>query len=423
MVGIVDPPRDEIPDVVRILRGAGIRIFMVTGDFKLTAQAIAEECGIISNSALVDDISALGREGKIGTTKQSIVLSGPELITLNEAQWGQLCQYQEIVFARTTPEQKLRIVKEFQSRENIVGMTGDGVNDAPSLKAADIGIAMGSGSDIAIEAADMVLLDSFAAIVEAVMYGRLVYDNLKKTIVYLLPAGSFSELWPVITNVAFGIPQALSSFLMIIICCLTDCAAAITLAYEKPEADLMLRPPRNPRKDRLVNTRLIFHAYFFVGLIQCFCAFSMAFWYMETQGVPFSAMWLKYGNYDPPYTADFVNEKANVASSIYFVTLVVMQLFNLLATRTRRLSLFQQPPLFNKETQNWLLFPAMVFAIVMVFIFCYIPGLQNTIDTRQVPVEHWFLPAAFGFGLLMLDEARKYCVRKWPQGLLARLAW
>lgn len=116
---------------------------------------------------------------------------------------------------RTTPEQKLRIVKEFQKRDNIVGMTGDGVNDAPSLKAADIGIAMGSGSDIAIEAADMVLLDSFAAIVPAVEYGRLVYDNLRKTIVYLLPAGSFSELWPVVTNVAFGIPQILSSFLMV----------------------------------------------------------------------------------------------------------------------------------------------------------------------------------------------------------------
>ena len=215
IVGIVDPPRDEITEVVRILRGASIRIFMVTGDFKLTAQAIAEECGIISNSALVEDVSALSRDFKGECKKQAIVLSGPELITLNDAQWDQLCQYQEIVFARTTPEQKLRIVKEFQARENIVGMTGDGVNDAPSLKAADIGIAMGSGSDIAIEAADMVLLDSFAAIVEAVMYGRLVYDNLKKTIVYLLPAGSFSELWPVVTNVAFGIPQILSSFLMV----------------------------------------------------------------------------------------------------------------------------------------------------------------------------------------------------------------
>jgi sodium/potassium-transporting ATPase subunit alpha len=100
-------------------------------------------------------------------------------------------------------------------------------------------------------------------------------------IVYLLPAGSFSELWPVITNVAFGIPQILSSFLMIIICCLTDCAAAITLAYEKPEADLLLRPPRNIKKDRLVDTKLIFHAYFFVGLYQCFLSFTMAFWYME----------------------------------------------------------------------------------------------------------------------------------------------
>ena len=216
IVSIVDPPRDEISEVVRILRGASIRIFMVTGDFKLTAQAIAEECGIISNPALVDDLSALERDSKVpNLARQSIVLSGSELITLNDSQWDQLCSYQEIVFARTTPEQKLRIVKEFQARDNIVGMTGDGVNDAPSLKAADIGIAMGGGSDIAIEAADMVLLDSFAAIVEAVKYGRLVYDNLKKTIVYLLPAGSFSELWPVITNVAFGIPQILSSFLMV----------------------------------------------------------------------------------------------------------------------------------------------------------------------------------------------------------------
>ncbi|KAI8937735.1 hypothetical protein NX059_005435 [Plenodomus lindquistii] len=423
LLGIVDPPRDEIPEVVRILRGASIRIFMVTGDFKLTAQAIAEECGIISNSAFVDDISALERDGKIGSTKQSIVLSGPELITLNEAKWDQLCQYQEIVFARTTPEQKLRIVKEFQARDNIVGMTGDGVNDAPSLKAADIGIAMGSGSDIAIEAADMVLLDSFAAIVQAVMYGRLVFDNLKKTIVYLLPAGSFSELWPVVTNVAFGIPQILSSFLMIIICCLTDCAGAITLAYEKPEADLMLRPPRNPRNDRLVDTRLIFHAYFFVGLLQCFLSFTMAFWYMERRGIPFSALWFKFGEYEAQYDSVYVTEIANQASSVYFVTLIVMQLFNLLATRTRRLSIFQQPPLFNKATENWTIFPAMIFAIVIAFIFNYIPSLQDTIGSREIAVEHWFLPAAFGIGILLLDEARKFCVRRWPRGFVARIAW
>ncbi len=123
------------------------------------------------------------------------------------------------MFARTTPEQKLRIVRELQARGHVVGMTGDGVNDAPALRAADIGIAIGSGSGsgIAVEAADMVLLESFSSIVEAVRFGRMMFDNLKKTIAYLLPAGSFSEFWPVMTNVLFGLPQVLSSFLMIII--------------------------------------------------------------------------------------------------------------------------------------------------------------------------------------------------------------
>lgn len=138
-------------------------------------------------------------------------------MALNEYQWEQLCEYREIVFSRTNPHQKLRIVRELRAREQIVGMTGDGVNDAPALKAADIGISLASGSNIAIEAADMVLLDSFAAIVEAVRYGRVVFDNLKKTVAYLLPAGSWSEFWPVFTNLIFGIPQILSSFLMIII--------------------------------------------------------------------------------------------------------------------------------------------------------------------------------------------------------------
>ena len=201
----------------------------MTGDFALTAQAIATDCGIISNvPSLVEDITALSpdKESKYDwinrasdpeTTTTSIVISGPEMITLSDDQWDRLCRYDEIVFARTTPEQKLRIVREFQARNIIVGMTGDGVNDAPSLKAADIGIALGSGSDIAIEAADMVLLESVSAIVEAVQHGRVVFDNLKKVIAYLLPAGSFSELWPIVTNVLFGLPQILSSFLMIVI--------------------------------------------------------------------------------------------------------------------------------------------------------------------------------------------------------------
>jgi sodium/potassium-transporting ATPase subunit alpha len=169
LVGLVDPPRDDIPETVRIMRRAGIRFFMVTGDFALTAVAIAEQCGIVTDSRRVHRVQDLDRDIEMDRIAKydidsedisTLVLSGSDLMEMNESQWEQACQYREIVFARTTPEQKLRIVKEFQRRECIVGMTGDGVNDAPSLKAADVGIAMGGGSDVAIEAADLVLLET-----------------------------------------------------------------------------------------------------------------------------------------------------------------------------------------------------------------------------------------------------------------------
>lgn len=433
LVGIVDPPRDEIPSVIQNLSRAGIKTHMVTGDFKLTAQAIARTCSIITVSdTQVDDITALPRslgpsKGSLESTpRESIVLSGPELIILNEAQWDVLTTYNSIVFARTTPDQKHRIVKEFKKRSNnIVAMTGDGVNDAPSLKEAHIGIAPGNASDIALEAADMVLLESFSAIIEAVMYGRSVFDNLRKLIAYLLPAGSFSEFWPVMTSVVFGLPQILSSFLMIIICCCTDCAAAIALAFEKPESDVLLRPPRNVKKDNLVDWKLILQSYGLSGVTESLCSFAMSYWYLQRHGVPFSALWFSFGDYShvPFLTSDQITRHLNTANSIYFVTLVVMQWFNVMALRTRRLSIFQHPPLFNPSTQNPYLFPAIVFALLIVFIFCYIPSLQAVIDSADVPVEHWFLPMAFGLGLLCVDEARKAATRRWPRGWLAKVAW
>lgn len=430
LVAIVDPPRAEIPEVVRILRGAGVRIFMVTGDFKLTAQAIAAECGIITQRPEeVDDVTHLAfdedylKDAGIEETRSSdsthtkaIVLSGADVATLDESQWNKLCKYDEIVFARTSPEHKLRIVKELQARDLTVGMTGDGVNDAPSLKAADVGIAMGSGSDIAIEAADMVLLDSFAAIVEAVRYGRVVYDNLKKTICYLLPAGSFSEFWPVFTNVVFGLPQVLSSFLMIIICCFTDCAAATALAYEKPEADVLNRPPRNAKKDRLVDWKLILQAYGFIGVIESVCSFAMSYWYAQRQGLTFSALWFGFGNTPAGMSADTMTNILNEASSIYFVNLVVMQWFNIWAVRVRHLSVLQ-------HRFNWYIVPAIIFALLIAIFFLYVPKFHSVLGTSTVPVAHWFLPMAFGMGLLLLEEGRKWLVRKYPKSLLAKAAW
>lgn len=310
MVGIVDPPREDIPEVVRICRGAGIRFLMVTGDFKLTAAAIAKQIGIFScDIDKVHTINNLRPELKKDNVAKydpndenraitSLLITGADLITLNEAQWEQACAYDEIVFARTSPEQKLRIVREFQSRGNVVGMTGDGVNDAPSLKAADVGIAMGSGSDVAMEAADMILLEDFSAIVTAIEYGRLVYDNLKKVILYLLPAGSWSELWPVIINTFMGLPQPLSSIEMIIICVITDVGPALSLIMEKPEADLLTRKPRNPKTDRLADSRLLLQAYGFLGMIEMICSMAIAFWHFSRRGFPFSSLWLGF-SYTP----------------------------------------------------------------------------------------------------------------------------
>ncbi|KAF3386812.1 Sodium/potassium-transporting ATPase subunit alpha-1 [Penicillium rolfsii] len=427
LVGLIDSPRSEIPEVINILRQAQIRVLMVTGDFGQTALAIARQCGIVT-SDLVHDSSALSRESAFDekgfdSSRSALLVTGSDLMGFNDSQWEQLCKYREIVFARTTPYQKLRIVREFQSRSETVAMTGDGVNDAPALKAADIGISLASGSDIAIEAADMVLLDSFAAIVEAVRYGRVVFDNLKKTVTYLLPAGSWSEFWPVFCNLIFGLPQVLSSFLMIIICCFTDCAAAIALAYETPEADVLYRPPRHPTKTRLVDWKLMFHSYGFIGMIETVCSFSMAFWYLQRKGIMFSELWFKFGEIPSGIDVDYYNACVNEASSIYFINLVIMQWFNLMAVRTRRLSIFQHPPAFNKETQNLYLFPAIAFALGIAVIWLYIPSLQVVLDTSGIPAEYFFLPAALGLGLLCLDEARKAAVRRWPNQLLARMAW
>ena len=434
LLGIVEPPRPEIPDVVSTLRRAGVRVFMVTGDFQLTAIAIARMCGIVTTNQQPATVSALNDSSRSSmsdaraseksphASKTSIVLSGADLPGLYDEQWDHLCTYDEIVFARTTPEQKLRIVEEFQKRRNVVAMTGDGVNGAPSLKAANVGVALHGGSDIAIEAADMVLLDSFAGIVQAVLYGRVIFDNLKKAIIYLLSTGSFSEFWPVFTNIVFGLPQILTSFLMIAICCLSDCAGAIALAFEKPEADLLLRKPRSPWDDKLVDWRLLLQAYGFTGVILCTTSFAMAYWYAQRRGVPFSTLWRSYGScgdLDP----DFVQQVLNEASSIYFVNLVITQFFNLFAVRTRRLSLLHHPPVFRKATQNIALFPAVTFGLVMIFIWLYIPGLQRTINSTSVPVEYLFFPVAFGMGLLVIDEGRKYAVRRWPDGLLTRMAW
>lgn len=164
----------------------------------------------------------------------------------------------------------------------------------------------------------------------------------------------------------------------------------------------------------------------------------MAYWYLERKGIPFSDLWFKFGEVPKHLDPDYYYARLNEASSIYFMNLVVMsvsaylclnpadpcrQWFNLMAVRNRHLSIFQHPPVFNKRTQNLLLFPAILFTLGVAVIWLYIPSLQDVLSTAGVPVEHYFYPAALGFGLFCLDEGRKACIRRWPNSVLARMAW
>ncbi|ORY05462.1 calcium ATPase [Basidiobolus meristosporus CBS 931.73] len=436
LVGIIDPPRPEIFDVVKTCRGAGVRLFMVTGDFSLTAAAIAKQVGIFTAEHIDKAEDLVAEKGEFGvilddgvnSCRRALLLSGSDLPDLTDQQWDMVTGYDEIVFARTTPEQKLRIVNEFQQRGNIVGVTGDGVNDAPALKAANIGIAMGGGSEVAMEAAHMVLLDNnFSSIIVAIENGRLVYDNLKKVILYLIPAGSWSELIPILGNFILGIPLPLSAFLMIYICVLTDMFPSIAIMFETPEADLLKRPPRRPNEDHLVNLKLLRHAYMFTGLMETLISHCMFFYYLQVYGnIKVKDILLAYSNWSPEHMGKSQEELDNLhytGQSITFVTLVMLQVFgNLFATRTRRLSLFQHTPWAGPSKNLWL-FGSQCCSIGLALIAIYLPWFNNVFNTRHVPVQFWFIPMGGALCILAADEIRKYFVRKNPRGLLARLAW
>ncbi|KAJ5342430.1 hypothetical protein N7541_011554 [Penicillium brevicompactum] len=430
--GIVDPPREETARTVASCRKAGIRFFMVTGDFGLTAAAIAREIGIYNGSVEPDTVDDLGdgldpsMEIKIPKSRQSLLLEGPSLSSLTLENWETVCSYDEIVFARTTPEQKLRIVKELQARGCVVAVTGDGVNDAPALRQADVGIAVGSGSDVAIEAADLVLLERFDSIIEAIRLGRLVFQNLQKVIAYLLPAGSWSEIWPVLMNVFFGCPAPLSTFLMIIVCVFTDLFLSLSLIMEKEEFDLLSLPPRRPTKDHLINLRIYGQSYLFVGVMEAFSAHAMFFLYMwRHAGIPFSDLIFAFENYGEGfhgYTADELNHFTSVGQCVYFVTLVIMQWGNVLSVRSKRMSILQADPIRPARRNPWLPLAILISLVIAIFV-TEVPGIQNIFSTASVPIEFWLIPLGLAMGVLCMDELRKVLVRLFPKGPVAWAAW
>ncbi|MGH0138730.1 UNVERIFIED_CONTAM: hypothetical protein FKN15_037130 [Acipenser sinensis] len=272
LMAMIDPPRAAVPDAVGKCRSAGIKVIMVTGDHPITAKAIAKGVGIISEgNETVEDIAARLnipiREVNPRDAK-ACVIHGGDLKELTSDQLDDLLKHHtEIVFARTSPQQKLIIVEGCQRQGAIVAVTGDGVNDSPALKKADIGVAMGiSGSDVSKQAADMILLDdNFASIVTGVEEGRLIFDNLKKSIAYTLTS-NIPEITPFLFFIMANIPLPLGTVTILCIDLGTDMVPAISLAYEAAESDIMKRQPRNPKTDKLVNERLISMAYGQIGV-------------------------------------------------------------------------------------------------------------------------------------------------------------
>ncbi|KAL2835975.1 hypothetical protein BJY01DRAFT_252219 [Aspergillus pseudoustus] len=440
LIGIIDPPRKEAASTVASCRRAGARFFMVTGDLGLTGAAIARDIGIFTGSGDPDTFETIvQRRGRNHNNKDkasdssssdcsqtSLLLEGPSISQLTDEDWDLVCDYQEIVFGRTMPDQKLRIVNEFKARDNVVAVTGDGVNDAPAMRAADVGIAVITGSDVALEAADLVLMDKFDSIIEAIRLGRLVFQNLQKVISYLLPAGSWSEIWPVLLNVFFGVPLPLSSFLMIIICVFTDLFCALSLIMEQAEFDLLDLPPRNHKKDHLINLKVYAQSYLFIGVMETTTAHAMYFfYYWKHARIPVRDLFFAFEKYTEGfhgYTEAELTHFNVTGQSVYFITLLILQWGNILSVRNKRLSILQADPIRKGRRNPWLVASCIVSLSIAVFV-TEEPGIQRIFGTASAPLEFWFIPIPLALGILFMDEIRKLLVRCWPRGPLARIAW
>ncbi|MCE7004649.1 cation-transporting P-type ATPase [Kibdelosporangium philippinense] len=372
LVGMLDPPRPEVVAAVKACREAGIRIVMATGDYALTAEAIARRVGIL-------------RPGMVPRTVTGIELdqmSKEELRTL-------LGEYEHVLFARVKPEHKMRVVSAFKDLGEIVAVTGDGANDAPALKRADIGVAMGeSGTDVAREASVMVLLDdSFASIAAAVELGRSVYQNIRKFLIYVF-SSNVGELVPILAATFLGFPHVPISAVQVLAIDLgTDVLPALALGAEKPEPGVMRQPPRNP-KQSLFSGALV-RRILFLGGIEAVVATGIFFWHVTSAVIPFAE-----------FTED--NPIYREALTMAHLAIIMSQVFVGLAVRSDRISIFRLGLLSNP---HYLV--AQAIGLILMAGICYLPPLQDVFNTKALSFTDWLLVLALSSLVLVADEIRK----------------
>ncbi|MDD5240172.1 MAG: cation-transporting P-type ATPase [Sulfuricella sp.] len=376
LAGLEDPPRPEVPEAIRKCHEAGIRVIMVTGDHPHTARAIAREIGLTRSNA-------------------PLVINGEELQRMSGIQLQLALDAPEIIFARVGADQKLRIVTALQSKGETVAVTGDGVNDAPALKQADIGIAMGiSGTDVAREAADMVLLDdNFATIVAAIEEGRAVFENIRKFLTYILTS-NIPELVPFLAFVLFRTPLPLTIIQILAVDLGTDMLPALGLGTEKPHPGVMQKPPRS-RHDRLLNWPLLVRAYLFLGVMEAAAAMAAFFFVLHHAG------W-RYGQ--PLAAADPLYLQATTAT---LSAIIAMQVMNVFLCRDSR-----EPAYSPGLSGNRLIWAGIVTEIALIILIDYTPWGNLVFGTASIGVEVWLFAMPFALGMAVLEESRKWVVRR-----------
>jgi magnesium-transporting ATPase (P-type) len=386
LMAMMDPPRPEVEQAIQTCRQAGIRIVMITGDYGLTAESLARRVGMV-------------------TTPNPTILTGAELDTLDDLKLRKLLD-EEIIFARMAPDHKLRLVSAYQACGEVVAVTGDGVNDAPALRKADVGIAMGIiGTDVAKEAADIILTnDNFGSIAAAIEEGRAIFDNIRKFITYIF-SSNVSEVLPFLLTSAIGIPPALTIRQILAIDMGTDILPALALGSEKPEPNIMKYPPR--RSQPLLDKGLLTRSFLWLGLLEaglCYLGFLCTYLFSGNANL-LNQPFLNGINW--PKLLGIPGDINVVAKTVFLAGVVLVQIGNAFACRTSKEHNTQMGWGSNKV----LLF-GIVLALLMIGGMVYIPFLAKAFDNQVFPAIFWPILVLFSLILYILEWFRKALVRR-----------
>ena len=377
---MLDPPRKEVVAAAKLCHQAHIKIIMVTGDYSLTAESIAKKIGLVDPNQPLRVVT--GEElGAMTDDDLKAALSG------------------EIVFARMAPEQKYRVVNALQEMGEVVAVTGDGVNDAPALKKADIGVAMGvTGTDVAKEAADMILTDdNFASIVEAIREGRGVYANIRKFLLYILNSNMPEAIPSVLFLLSGGkIPLALTVMQILAIDLGTDMIPALGLGKQRVEAGIMERPPRK-MSEHLINRQLVLKAFGWYGLLSSIISVIAFF----------------YGNLMHGYSLANLPTSGNVYVQATTITLGAIIFCQIAAVLNIR---YNQQTMFTRQFwDNSMITIGIIFEIALFLCLSYVPVLQSVFQTAPLNAHNWYFLMAIPIPLILIDEFRKWILRRQHQ--------